>query len=151
MTGPRFQGWEVAKQGLMAKSPDSKSMGFSQHHIAFSLLFWDQKRMVKDLGCLWSLRKPGMCPQWSPSIPSVAMARVQAQGLSLGGAPYVLVKGMGMERCVHGHGAGAADKRPCGASQACMRAPGGTLLSQTPSADGWILLPPAHHLLTQIP
>ena len=66
----------MAKQGLMAKSPDSKSMGFSQHHIAFSLLFWDQKRMVKDLGCLWSLRKPGMCPQWSPSIPSVAMARV---------------------------------------------------------------------------
>lgn len=79
------------------------------------------------------------------------MARVQAQGLSLGGAPYVLVKGVGMERRVHGHGAGGSDKRPHGASQACMCVPGGTLLSQTPSADGWRLLPPAHHLLTQIP
>lgn len=93
------------------------------------------------------------------------MAEVQAQGLSRGDAPYVLVKGMDMARCVHGHGAGGVDKRPClvlslvscrqetqevvSRRHACvsLEVPS---LSQTPG-DGWILLPPAHHPLTQIP
>lgn len=55
---------------------------------------------------------------------------MQAQGLSLGGTPRVLVEGMGMERGVHGGGAEGVDKRPCGVHGACRGVPGGTLLSR---------------------
>ena len=58
---------------------------------------------------------------------------------------------MDMERCVYGRGMEGVEKRPCGVSQACMRVPGGALLSRSPTGEGWIPLPPANHLLTQIP